>query len=323
VKALVTGATGFVGGHLVERLARDGHEVTALVRSPAKAARLLKPEIRLERGDLHDEAALARAVAGQDVIYHVAGSVAARDEAAYMAGNRDGTRNVIRAAEAAGRPRFIHVSSMAAGGPSRKGVPMTVADRPHPVTAYGRSKLAAEAVVRASALPWTILRPPTIYGPNDRDNLIKVFRIARTGIAPVFGDGSMELSAVYAPDLADALVLAAAAPAAAGQTYYANHPEVLTSAGLVRLIGRAMGRTVRIVGVPEPLGRVILAATGGVASLLGRVTILNLDKANEFFQPAWTGDPAPLMADTGWRPAHDMASGLAETWRWYRAAGWI
>ena len=323
MKALVTGATGFVGGHLVERLARDGHEVTALVRSPGKAARLLKPDIRLERGDLHDAAALSRAVDGQDVVFHVAGSVAARNEAAYLAGNRDGTRNVVRAAEAAGSPRFVHVSSMAAGGPSRKGVPMTAADQPRPVTAYGRSKLAAEEVVRASALPWTILRPPTIYGPNDRDNLIKVFRIARTGIAPVFGDGSMELSAVYAPDLADALVLAAKAPTAAGQVYYANHPEVLTSAGLVREIGRAMGRTVRIVGVPEPLARVILAATGGVAGLLGRVTILNLDKANEFFQPAWTGDAAPLMTDTGWRPAHDMASGLAETWRWYRSAGWV
>ena len=323
MKALVTGATGFVGGHLVERLARDGHEVTALVRSPGKAARLLKPDIRLERGDLHDAAALARAVDGQDVVFHVAGSVAARNEAAYLAGNRDGTRNVVRAAEAAGSPRFVHVSSMAAGGPSRKGVPMTAADQPRPVTAYGRSKLAAEEVVRASALPWTILRPPTIYGPNDRDNLIKVFRIARTGIAPVFGDGSMELSAVYAPDLADALVLAAKAPTAAGQVYYANHPEVLTSADLVREIGRAMGRTVRIVGVPEPLARVILAATGGVASLLGRVTILNLDKANEFFQPAWTGDADPLMTDTGWRPAHDMASGLAETWRWYRSAGWV
>lgn len=323
MKALVTGATGFVGGHLVERLRAEGHEVTALVRSPAKAARLLELGVRLERGDLHDQPALERASAGQDAVFHVAGSVAARDEAAYLDGNRDGTRNVVRAAEASGRPRFVHVSSMAAGGPSRKGVPMTADDPPHPVTAYGRSKLAAEDVVRGSALPWTILRPPTIYGPNDRDNLIKVFRIARTGIAPVFGDGSMELSAVYAPDLADALVRAAEPRETVGRVYYANHPEVLTSAGLVRLIGRTMGRTVRVVGVPEPLGRAILTVTGGTASLLGRVTILNRDKANEFFQPAWTGDPAPLTRDTGWRAAHDVAAGLAETWRWYRAAGWI
>lgn len=323
MKALVTGATGFVGGHLAERLRQEGHDVTALVRSPAKAARLLEMGVRLERGDLHDGPALARAAAGQDVIFHVAGSVAARDEAAYLAGNRDGTRNVVRAAEAAGNVRFLHVSSMAAGGPARKGAPMTADDAPHPVTAYGRSKLAAEEVVRASTLPWTILRPPTIYGPRDRDNLIKVFRIARTGIAPVFGDGSMEMSAVYAPDLAEALLRTAGAPATVGRVYYANHPEVLTTGELVRLIGRAMGRKVRTVGVPEPLGRGILAVTGGVASLLGRVTILNLDKANEFFQPAWTGDPAPLTRDSGWSAAHDMASGLAETWRWYRAAGWI
>jgi nucleoside-diphosphate-sugar epimerase len=212
---------------------------------------------------------------------------------------------------------------MAAGGPARKGVPMTAGAPARPVTAYGRSKLAAEEVVRASSLPWTILRPPTIYGPRDRDNLIKVFRIARTGVAPVFGDGSMELSAVYAPDLADALLLAAEAPAALGKVYYANHPEVLTSEALVRLIGRTMGRRVRVIGVPEPLGRGILAVTGGIAGLLGRVTILNRDKANEFFQVAWTGDPTPLERDTGWRAAHDMASGLAETWSWYRSAGWI
>jgi len=323
VRALVTGATGFVGGHLAERLRQAGHEVTALVRSPGKAGPLVALGVRLERGDLFDEAALARAAEGQDAIFHVAGTVAARDEAAYMAGNREGTRNVVRAAEGSGRPRFVHVSSMAAGGPARKGVPMSADAPARPVTAYGRSKLAAEEAVRASSLPWTILRPPTVYGPRDRDNLIKVFRLARTGFAPVFGDGSMELSAVYAPDLADALVRAAEAPAALGNVYYANHPEVFTSAALVRLIGRTMGRAVRVIGIPEPLGRGILAVTGGVAGLLGRVTILNRDKANEFFQPAWTGDPASLTSDTGWRAEHDLASGLAETWRWYRAAGWI
>jgi dihydroflavonol-4-reductase len=323
VKALVTGATGFVGGHLVDHLIAGGHEVTALVRSPAKAEPLARLGVRLERGDLHDDGALARGVAGQDAVFHVAGTVAARDEAAYMAGNRDGTANLVRAAEAAGGPRLVHVSSMAAGGPASPGAPMTAADPPRPVTAYGRSKLAGEEVVRGSTLPWTILRPPTIYGPRDRDNLIKVFRIARLGVAPVFGDGSMELSAVYAPDLAEALLLAAAAPAAVGAVYYANHPEVITSGELVRLIGRTMGRRVRVIRLPEPLARGILTMTGGVANALGRVTILNRDKGNEFFQSAWTGDPAPLTRDTGWRAAHDLASGLGETWRWYRSAGWL
>lgn len=323
MKALVTGATGFVGGHLVEHLRRRGVEVTALVRSPARAAALAPLGVRLERGDLHDEGALARAVASQDVIYHVAGAVAARDEAAYMAANRVGTENLLRAAEPAGRARFVLVSSMAAGGPAEVGVPKRAESEPHPVTAYGRSKLAGEAIVRAGTLPWVIVRPPTVYGPRDRDNLIKVFRIARTGIAPVFGDGSMELSAVYAPDLAEALALAGESPAATGQVYYVNHPEIVTSAGLVRAIARAMGRSVRVIGLPEGVARGMLAITGGAARLLGRTTILNADKANEFFQPAWTGDSGPFTRDTGWHAAHDLSAGLAKTYLWYRDAGWL
>lgn len=323
MKALITGATGFVGSHLAEHLQQRGDAVTALVRSPAKAAPLSALGIRLERGDLHDRAALARAADGQDVIYHVAGAVAAVNEAAYMAGNRDGTANLVRAAEAAGRPRFVLVSSMAAGGPAERGRPKSAEDSSTPVTAYGRSKLAGEAVVRSSSLPWTILRPPTIYGPRDRDNFIKIFRIVRLGVAPVFGDGTMELSAIYAPDLAAALALTAESSATVGQLYYVNHPQVLTSAELVRLIGRTMGRQVRIVGLPEGIARLVLSAVGGAAGLLGRVTILNADKANEFYQAAWTADSTPLTLATGWKAENDMAAGLGLTYSWYRAAGWL
>ncbi|MBA2627901.1 MAG: NAD-dependent epimerase/dehydratase family protein [Gemmatimonadales bacterium] len=324
MKALVTGATGFVGSHLVDILRRNGADVTILARSEAKAAPLAALGMTVVRGDLSAHDALARAVDGQDAIFHVAGSVAARNEAEYFRGNRDGTANVVNAAVEAGtNPRLVVVSSMAAGGPSLGGVPRTGVESDRPVTMYGRSKLAAEKVVRASGLPWVILRPPMIYGPRDRDNLIRIFRIARLGVAPVFGDGSQRLSAIYAPDLADALFAAASAPGAVGQTYYANHPEVLTSAGIVRATGRVLGRTMHLVRVPEWAGRGILHLTGAAAALLGRATILNADKANEFFQPAWLGDPSPLERDTGWRAAHAFESGLAETYAWYRSAGWL
>jgi dihydroflavonol-4-reductase len=323
VKALVTGGTGFVGRHLVEHLRAQGDEVTALVRSPQRAEPLAALGARLERGDLHDHAALARAVADQDVIYHVAGAVAAPTEAAYLAGNRDGTRHVAEAAAKAGTRRFVFVSSLAAAGPSRAGAPHQGDVEPHPVTAYGRSKLAAEAVVRASPLAWTIVRPPAVYGPRDRENFLTVFKALRLGVAPVFGDGSMQLSAVYAPDLAEALRAAGTTEATVGGVYYANHPEIVTSAELVRTIARTAGRSVRIIGLPEPLARGILTLTGGVARVLGRTTILNADKANEFYQEAWTADPAPLTRDAGWRARHDVAAGFAATWRWYRDAGWL
>ncbi|HEU4827597.1 MAG TPA: NAD-dependent epimerase/dehydratase family protein [Gemmatimonadales bacterium] len=323
MKALVTGGTGFVGRHLVEHLRAQGDDVTALVRSPARAEPLAALGARLEQGDLHDHAALARAVTGQDVIYHVAGAVAAPNEAAYLAGNRDGTANLVAAASAAETRRFVCVSSLAAAGPSQPGRPHSGDVEPRPVTAYGRSKLAGEQAVRASPLAWTILRPPAVYGPRDRENFLTVFKALRLGVAPVFGDGSTELSAVYAPDLAEALRAAGTTDATVGGTYYPNHPEIVTSAELVRTIARAAGRSVRIIGLPEPIARGILTLTGSAARMLGRTTILNADKANEFYQAAWTGDPGDLTRDAGWRARHDAASGFAATWQWYRDAGWL
>jgi nucleoside-diphosphate-sugar epimerase len=322
MRVLVTGATGFVGSHLAEALRRRGDEVTVLARSARKAAALTPLGVVVVEGDLHGAAALARAVEGQDVIYHVAGMVAARDETEFLRANQEGTRNLVAAAEASGRPRFVFVSSMAAAGPAALGRPLDGSEPSRPVTAYGRSKLAAEQAVAGSALPWTIVRPPTVYGPRDRE-VLKVFRIARLGLAPVFGGGGQELSAVHGGDLADALVAAGAAPAAAGKTYYACHPEVFTSGDFVRAIAAAMGRRVRIVGLAPGLAGTLLGVTELAARATGRPTILTRDKANEFFQPAWTGDPAPLTRDTGWRARHDLRSGLADTYQWYRSAGWL
>lgn len=325
MKALVTGATGFVGSHLVETLVRQGFEVTALVRSPAKAGRLQALGVRRIAGDLHRPEALREAASGQSVIFHVAGVVAALDEAGFLHGNLEGTRNLLQAIGEA-RPRLVLVSSMAAAGPAPRGRPLTGDEPPSPVTAYGRSKLAGEAAVRASALPWTIVRPPMVYGPGDTE-VLKVFRLARRGIAPVFGEGTQELTAVYGPDLAEALMAAAQSERAIGQTYYACHAEVFTSRAFLEAVGEALepggGRRVRVLRLPVGLARAALSVTGLAARLAGRATILTPDKANEFFQPAWSGDPGPLLRDAGWWARHDLATGLAATARWYREHRWL
>jgi dihydroflavonol-4-reductase len=322
MRALVTGATGFVGSHLIEALQNRSIDVTALARSASKAADLVRRGVRLINGDLHDTAGLERAVRDQDVVYHVAGVVAARDEADFLRSNRDGTRNLVSAAERQGRPRFVLVSSLAAAGPARRGAPLTGAEPPHPVTAYGRSKLAAEQVVRSSSLPWSIIRPPIVYGPRDRE-VLKVFRLARFGLAPVFGDGGQELSAVHAADLTQALIAVAGAPTTIGGTYHACHPQVFTSGELGQAVGAAMGRSVVSLRVPRAVGRALLTITEASARLTRQVTILTTDKANEFFQPAWTGDPSPLTRDSGWRARYDLSGGLADTYQWYRKAGWL
>lgn len=322
MKALVTGATGFVGSHLVDALVRRGDDVTALVRSPGKATRLNSLPVRQVKGDLHDPAALAAAVAGQEIIYHVAGLIAARSEAEFLYANRDGTATLLGAAASGGAtPRFVLVSSMAAGGPSPRGGPLDGSQPSAPVTQYGRSKLAGEMVVRSGSLPWTIVRPPMVYGPRDHE-VLKVFKLAGP-LTPVFGDGSQELSAIYGPDLAEALVAAGTAPATAGKVYYACHPEIFQSGEFVRRIGALKGARVRIVPLPRWLAVAALSLTGTAARLAGKATILTPDKAHEFFQPAWTGDPTPLMRDSGWEPKHDLAAGLTATAAWYRAQGWL
>ena len=298
MKALVTGATGFVGSHLVEALQRQQVEVTALARSREKAALLSARGVHVVEADLHDLEGLTRAAQGQAIVYHVAGLVAARSEADFLHANRDGARNVLAAAERSG----------------------TEAARP--VTAYGRSKLAAETLVRDSTLPWSIVRPPIVYGPRDRE-VLKIFRMARFGVAPVFGDGSQELSAIHAADLANALMAVAEHPSTAGHVYNACHPEIFSSRDFGLAVGQAMHRSVITIPVPAPLGRALLSVTETTAKLAGQTTILTTDKAHEFFQPAWTGDPRPLTRDTGWRASFDLQTGLADTYQWYRRAGWL
>jgi nucleoside-diphosphate-sugar epimerase len=155
------------------------------------------------------------------------------------------------------------------------------------------------------------------------DNFATLFRIARFGVSPVFGDGSQEVSLVYAPDLAEALRLAGSTPGIEGRAYFTNHPEILTTRDLVGHIGQTIGRRVRVLPVPRPVAHFALSAAGGLASVLKRKTILRADKTHEFFQPAWTADPSAMMGDTGWVPAHSVAEGLGKTWRWYREQGWL
>jgi nucleoside-diphosphate-sugar epimerase len=219
--------------------------------------------------------------------------------------------------------RLVHVSSLAAAGPAALGVPRTADQHEAPVTMYGRSKNAAEQVVRQSHLPWVIARPPAVYGPRDSDNFLQVFKLVRSGLAPLFGDGSQELSMVYAPDLARSLELIGSTPGIEGRSYFTNHPEIVTTRDLVGRIGKLMGRDVRIIPIPQPAAKLLLGAAGQVAALLGNRTILRADKAHDFFSPGWTGDPAQLMSETGWTPEHDLDRGLAATKAWYQDSGWL
>ncbi len=317
-RVALTGATGFVGSHVLDRL--GDREVALLVRGAKSADALAGPRRTIVRGGVDDERALGALAAGADVVFHVAGLVAARSEGEFLAVNRDGTAAVARACLRAGVRRLVHVSSIAATGPAEAGHPVHDATWPRPVTPYGRSKLAGEEAIRATGVEHVIVRPPVVYGPRDRQ-ILRLFRLARLGVAPLMGDGSQILSVVHARDLADAIVAAAEAPA--GRTYHAAHPEIVSQRALVEAIGHAVGRAPWLLPLPAPLVRASLVVSGAVARLARRATVLDPTREQELLGPAWTCTSEGLERETGWRARVPLAQGLAETAAWYRAAGWL
>jgi nucleoside-diphosphate-sugar epimerase len=327
VKVFVTGATGFVGGHLAAALVERGDDVVCLARRPDQAAWLAARGARIAAGSLEDAAGLAAALRGAEVVYHVAGLTAAPSEREFLAVNAEGTRRLIGAAAAAapGLRRFVYVSSIAAVGPAPPAGVLTEASPCQPVTAYGRSKLGGEAAVRQSAgLPWTIVRPGVVYGPRDRE-LLRMFRIARSGCVPVFGRGRQVVSLVHAADLAAAVVLAAAEPRALAQTYHIAHPDAVSQRELARAIGRAVrgGHSPLVIPVPALLAAPIVRVMGRAAAAAGRRSVVSGDKLAEFLAPSFATSVEKAQRELGWRAATATDAGLAATAAWYRAEGWL
>jgi nucleoside-diphosphate-sugar epimerase len=166
------------------------------------------------------------------------------------------------------------------------------------------------------------VRPPAVYGPNDRE-FLKMFALIRRGVAPVFGSGAQQLSLVCAPDLADAVVRAGTAEAAAGRTYHAAHAEVVTTRELALAIGAALGVRPFVIPVPGAVATPIVSAIGALAAARGKASVLNRDKMAEFLAPAWLLDVEAAARDLGWRAALGIGEGTRLTAEWYRREGWL
>lgn len=298
----MTGATGFVGGATMRDAVAAGWHVRALTRRP-------QPErdgVTWIMGALDDTDSLAEMSAGADVVMHIAGVVNVPTRAAFEAGNATATANVVDAARGAGVIRFVHVSSLAAREPG--------------ISNYGWSKERAEAVVVASGLDWTIVRPPAVFGPGDTE-MLDLFRMARRGIALV---PSGRMSAIYVDELARLLVtLAADRETSIGQIYEPDDgkPTGWSHRGFARAVARAVGRQ-RLSTLATPA--LLLKAGGRIDKLVRRSRAkLTPDRARYIAHPDWVatvgaGPPADI-----WHPERDTDDALAETVRWYRREGWL
>ena len=252
MKIAITGATGFIGSHLAECLAARGHEVSCLVRDPARGQWLEGLAARLVRGDLDCPEALARLVAGQDVVVHSAGLTKARTLEEYVRVNVGGTERLLAAthAHAPRLHRFVYFSSQAAMGPSTESAPLTEDAPRNPVSNYGKSKSLAERSLqeRAGSIPLTIIRPPVVYGPRERD-LFSYFRMVNAGIEPFLG-GRRVMSIVYVANLVHGIALAIERPLGGMRSYFFTDGEDQPWAGLLDTMARALGKKPLRIRVP-------------------------------------------------------------------------
>jgi len=331
--ALVTGASGFIGTHLVQRLCEKGHDVTCLVRGTSDRSRLEPFSPRFVVGDVIQYDSIRRAMDGVDVVYHLAGTTKCLRAEQFEQVNLDGARNVAHACrERNNPPVLVLVSSLAAAGPADHDRLRTESDPPLPVSNYGHSKLAGEyaAMLYADDVPLTIVRPPIVLGEADRDGFALFESIARWGLHFVPSLTDARYSVVHADDLAAAMMLAAergrrVSSGDANQgIYFAAADETPTYGELGRMIGRSVGQD-RVIIVRNPKSAVwcIASISELFARLRNQPHILNWDKAKEATAGSWACSSAALQRDTGFTPVKTLQARLDQTAQWYVAQGWL
>jgi len=302
LRIAMTGATGFVGAETLNQVLEAGHHVTAITRK----AQPPRARLKWVHGSLEDRPALNTLVRDADVVIHIAGVVNAADRDGFEAGNARGTMAVIDAMRQRGVRRLIHISSLAAREPK--------------LSDYGWSKSLAERHVKASGLDWTIVRPPAIYGPGDRE-MLELFRMAKRGIMLLPPGG--RLSLIEVSDLARLLlVLASEKEISLAHCYEADDgtPGGWDHLEFGQAIGRAVGRPVRTFATPN-------WALGFGARLdrmlRGKAAKLTQDRVSYFCHPDWVVTKRKQPPKKLWTPWVTTEEGLKATADAYRAKGWL
>jgi len=325
LKALVTGANGFIGSHLVEALLADGCDVRCLLRPTSDRRWLEGLECEELFGSLEDEESLARAVEGVDVVYHNAGATKARKAETLYRVNAGGTANLADACLACSTPpRFVYVSSQAAAGPCREGDALREDDACRPMSDYGRSKLEGERALkkRAAGLPFVIMRPSAVYGPRDTEVLL-YFKFINRGIEPALGWDDRYVSLCYVSDLVDALLSAGGGAGALGEAYFIAHDEVWNWRGISREVAAALGVKTFPVRVPKAVLFGAATVAELAATLTGTVAILNRERVRVIMEELWICDANRAKRELGFSPRVGFAEGARLTTTWYRQQGWL
>ena len=301
MRLALTGGTGFVGAHLIDAAVAAGHQVLALTRREQPP----REQVTWILGDLKDRSALEQLVEDVDAAIHVAGVISARTAAAFETGNVFGTLAFLAAATAGGVRRFVHVSSLAAREPN--------------LSLYGDSKARGEELVMGSGLDWSIVRPPAVYGPGDKETL-ELFRMAKLGMIIMPPKG--RVSVIHVHDLARLLLALSRfdAPSTILIEPDDGMPGGWTHRDFARALGDAMGAKPAIMSSPGVLLRLAARADQLLRRDRAKLTV---DRAAYFSHRNWVVEPKRAAPKELWQPLIATPDGLRQTANWYREAGWL
>ena len=300
MKLAVTGGTGFVGQHLLRIAAEGGHEVRGLTRAPREA----EPSVHWIEGALDRPETLAKLCSDADAIVHIAGLISGSKEE-FDTVNVGGTAAMIEAARAAGVRRLVHISSLAAREPG--------------LSAYGASKQGSEALVAASGLDWTIIRPPAVFGPGDRETL-ELFKMARRGIVALPPRG--RFSVIHVEDLCRLILAVLERPDSYGQTYEPDdgRHNGWDNRHFAKSLGRLFGKRATTLSMPKA----VLSGASRLDRLFRRGNAkLTADRVSYFCHPDWVIREERRPPPELWRPEVRTPTALKATAEWYRQQGWL
>ena len=332
---LVTGATGFVGGHLVERLVKEKEKVRCLAKKGSDTSLLEGLGVEIVYGDLLDKESLKTAVSGVDTVYHLAALARlytglTPDD--YNRVNAEGTRNLLEACTGKIK-HFVYTSSADAVGPSRDGRPCDESTPCQPVNIYGESKLASELICKeyaAKGVPITVIRPPMIYGPRCMLHLKRLFKLVKTGFYPVMGDGQALMEFCYVGNVVEGLILAARSKQAIGQTYYISDERSYTITEVLNAIAGAENVKLRIIHLPVPVGNAIGLAVETLGKVLRFWPFIVKETGRPTFSRntvkwstgnTWICSIEKAKREFGYSPKISLQEGVKRTVEWYKSVG--
>lgn len=321
MKVLVTGASGFIGHHLVDMLYSEGFEVKCLVRKTSKVQHL-EGKAKLVYGEVTIPESLEEAVRGVDYVIHAAGVVKATSSKHYFDVNTTGTINLFNAVLNFNPnvKRFVFISSQAASRPSLEAI--SEETPPSPVTSYGKSKLMAEKFLEEnlSNLPITIIRPSAVYGPHDKE-FLPVYQMINTGIEILVKGGKTKISLVYVKDLSKSIILAMTSEKSVGKKYFSAHPEAVYLRDFYKVIEKTLGKnSVLKIPIPVPLLHTFALVNTIISKITKQPSMFNLEKVNEI-KNSWVCSPERIINELGMKYEYSLERGMEETISWARESG--